>query len=242
MNKAVELPAYQVRQSGRARNVNLTFNPVDGLTIVVPNGFDTRLIPVVLLEQRDWILRQVDKYQFRPRSDAAFRIPQTIRLEANGAEWTLRPKPGQNHAVRISQHRSRVLRLTGDLDDTAAVQRALHRWLKRAARGYLPTRLQAIAERHTLEFDRVTIRLQRSRWGSCSAAGAISLNARLMFLAPDLVDHVLLHELCHTVHLNHGRDFWELVASHEPDYRTRRRRLAASWSAIPDWALSRRAA
>ena len=72
---------------------------------------------------------------------------------------------------------------------------------------------------------RVQIRQQRTRWGSCSARGTISLNAQLMLLEPDLRDYVIVHELCHLTHHNHGPHFWAAVERVLPDYRTRRARL-----------------
>jgi predicted metal-dependent hydrolase len=81
--------------------------------------------------------------------------------------------------------------------------------------------------------------LQRSRWGSCSPKLKISLNASLLFLPPHLVRYVLVHELCHTRHLDHSRRFWSLVARHEPLHKDRRRELAALRYEVPGWVHER---
>ena len=86
-------------------------------------------------------------------------------------------------------------------------------------------------------YDRATIRFQRTRWGSCSSRGTISLNARLMFLRPALVHLVIAHELCHTVHLNHGSGFRSLLESLVPDHRALHRELRDGWRSVPNWAL-----
>ncbi len=125
--------------------------------------------------------------------------------------------------------------VTGDLDDFEACRRALCRWLSRRARRELVPRLAEIAQRHRLEYGRVSVRQQRTRWASCSRRKTISLNARLLFLPPDLVDYVLTHELCHTVEMNHSPRFWTLLGYHDPECRVHRRLLRTAGGSIPTW-------
>ena len=82
----------------------------------------------------------------------------------------------------------------------------------------------------------VQVRLQRTRWGSCSNGGTISLNAALLFVEPPLVRYLFVHELCHLIALNHSRKFWTAVARYEPDFAALDRRLTAAWTEIPLWA------
>jgi predicted metal-dependent hydrolase len=86
-----------------------------------------------------------------------------------------------------------------------------------------------------LSFSRIQIRRQRTRWGSCSATGTISLNVCLMFLDPAVVRYLYVHELCHTRHMNHSPRFWALVEHHEPDSRRLDRQLLRGWQAVPAW-------
>ena len=85
--------------------------------------------------------------------------------------------------------------------------------LRRIAAGYLPQRLKELATRHGFTYSRVTLRDSHSRWGSCSNRGSISLSIYLQLLPSHLSDYVLLHELCHTVEMNHGERFWALMDS-----------------------------
>lgn len=66
----------------------------------------------------------------------------------------------------------------------------------------------------------VTIRDQKTRWGSCSSRGTLSFNYRLVFAPPAVLDYVVVHELCHLTHMNHSKDFWNMVGSVMPDYKT----------------------
>lgn len=64
----------------------------------------------------------------------------------------------------------------------------------------------------------ITVRDQKSRWGSCSSRGTLSFNYRLIFAPPPVLDYVVVHELCHLTHMNHSKDFWDMVASVMPEY------------------------
>ena len=79
------------------------------------------------------------------------------------------------------------------------------------ARDMLPPRLEALAEREGFKYSRCSVRNSHSRWGSCSGKGNISLSIYLVLLADELIDYVLLHELCHTVEMNHGERFWAML-------------------------------
>jgi predicted metal-dependent hydrolase len=96
--------------------------------------------------------------------------------------------------------------------------------------------MRLLAELHGFAPQSLAVRSQRKRWASCSSGATISLNSRLMFLPEQLVRYVLLHELAHTVELNHSARFWATLAHAAPDYRQRDAELREAWRLIPDWA------
>ena len=101
----------------------------------------------------------------------------------------------------------------------------------------LVNRLNYLAQKHGFTYNRVFIRNQKTRWGSCSSRGNISLNDQLLFLPRDTVEYLMVHELCHRRQLNHSRAFWKLVESHCPDYRAHDSLLGRSRNLVPDWFL-----
>ena len=107
--------------------------------------------------------------------------------------------------------------------------------LRRQAARELPERLLSLASHHGLHVSRVSIRNQRSRWGSCSPSGHICLNWRLVLMPERVRDYVLIHELMHLRRLDHSRHFWRLVAHACPDYQNARR-----WLREHKWRLSER--
>ena len=133
-------------------------------------------------------------------------------LPALGVYWGVLYRSAPAAAPRVRDNGASAIVLGGDVSDHPACVSALRRWLMRRARQTLPDCLERVAAETRLDFATVSIRGQRSRWGSCSATGDISLNYQLLFLPPHLLRHVLVHELCHTVELNHSPRFWRTVA------------------------------
>lgn len=108
---------------------------------------------------------------------------------------------------------------------TDAQRAALEKRYIEAAKAYFPKRAAHFAAITGGTYHRITIRDQKTRWGSCSAKGTLSFNWRLMLAPPAVLDYVVVHELCHLTHMNHSKAFWALVESACPDYRTHRKWL-----------------
>jgi predicted metal-dependent hydrolase len=212
-----------------------------GLEVVVPRGFSHRKIPGLLEEKRDWIAsasKRVEAHRQRLESEPA-RSPERILLSAVGEEWIVEYRApigsAAGSAVRAREGSGYRLLVAGDPQDFEACKQAICRWLTRRAREELMPRLSELAAMHGFKYERASIRQQRTRWGSCSRKGSISLNARLLLMPAAVVDYVLLHELCHTVQLNHSPRFWALVERHDPDYKAHKKLMGASAKAMPTW-------
>ncbi|MCH7611712.1 MAG: DUF45 domain-containing protein [Chloroflexi bacterium] len=100
---------------------------------------------------------------------------------------------------------------------------------------YDAPRLKALSVLTESPYAKMHVRAQRSCWGSRSCSGTVSLNLCLLFLAPELLRYLLIHELCHGRHMNHSKRFWKRVARFEPEYRSRDRALTESWRQVPGW-------
>lgn len=169
---------------------------------------------------------------------AAETIPSQIRLAA--IERTLavdyrRTASSEIRAVAVDADR---LIVAGVLDSEQRVARTIQRWVMDLAHVELGRVLGEIADRHGFRFERIQIRRQRTRWGSCSASGTISLNVCAMFQDPAVMRYLLIHELSHTRHMNHSRRFWSQVEALEPDYRRLDRELLQGWQRVPGWMFT----
>jgi predicted metal-dependent hydrolase len=241
------LPFFTLRVSKRARHVRLMVTGEGELVVVVPQRFDRRAIPAILESKRKWIERARARVKARrPSSEAAGCaadvLPPRIVLPALGEEWEVEYRtavarlgpPARRSGVAREAAGGRLV-VTGPAGDEEASRRALIAWLRRRARSFLVPRLEQLALREGMGCGPVTVRHQTSRWASCSPRGAISLNLRLLFLEPALLDHVLIHELCHTRELNHSTRFWALVEARDPAWSVHRRQVREAWRLLPAW-------
>ena len=191
------------------------------------------------------------------------RLPDLIELAALGEVWTVEYRPTASDQVRVTERMQPaapvwpaaaasggagehagahcpdaqgLLLVSGAVDDAEACGKALRRWLSRRAARHLPVLLAEVGREESLSYSKVAVRGQRTRWGSCSTRGVISLNRHLLFVPPRLVRYVILHELCHTVRADHSARFWREVRRREPEVDLLRKELRAAGRRVPAWA------
>ncbi len=225
---------YRVRVSERARRVRLTVTPKDGLVVVVPRGFRGDVGQIVE-SKRSWALRALERVAERRElhvGGAERLMPDVVELRATG----------RLHAVEcVHAARSGVRETaTGGLEvrgpDAESRLAALTRWLDRVARDVLPARAERLAAHHGVHPQRIRVTRARTRWGSCSSRGTVSLNRNLLFLEPTLVDALVMHELAHLRVLDHSPRFWAALSELDPDWQIHRARLRAAGTTVPAWA------
>lgn len=106
------------------------------------------------------------------------------------------------------------------------------RTLAKEAVSYIPERVSFYAGEVGVDYGRITIRNQKSRWGSCSSDGNLNFNCLLMLTPPEVIDYVVVHELCHRREMNHSACFWKEVERVLPDYKIRRKWLKTNGERI----------
>ncbi|OLP17870.1 metal-dependent hydrolase [Leptolyngbya sp. 'hensonii'] len=237
----LNLPSYDVQENRRARNVHLKILPSGSLQVIVPPGFSHDRIPEIVHKKRHWIEKVQKRLQEQRTTlgfDLAAPLPTNIFLRAIAQDWQVHYDQTADPRVILRQGTPSSLILSGSTDQAEVCRVALRQWLADLARMNLIPWLEILSQDMELQFVKATIRGQRTRWGSCSRRKTISLNYKLMFLPPHLVRYVFIHELCHTVHLNHSQKFWELVREKEPDYRQLDQELHNSCCYVPLWVES----
>ena len=234
-------PPCQVREHPRARHVRLRVDPREGLIVTVPPHFDRRRLAAVLAQRADWI-EAVQERQAMLRQAADPKClgmrPQRIGLAAVGRVWTVDYQFTRRRRMALEEHPERLVLLlpqlaSDELDRMVAAY--LKQWLLRCGRRWLSPWVAQLAKQHGFAYRSAQIRNQSSRWGSCSARGVLSLNARLLFCEPATCEYVLIHELTHTVHPDHSPVFWARVAETVPDHRRHQAALKEVWLRLPDW-------
>ncbi len=234
----VEGGDYRIRRSARARNVRLLLSARDGLTVVVPLNFNPRRIPEIVERRRGWI--EINRKRLAEISAAGARtpaaaLPEQIELPALGESWSVDYQPAKTRTVGVTVEQPGRIVVYGAVHDRDACRGVLRLWLQRRTREELVPLLARLAEESGFTFGEVIIRGQKTRWASCSARGTISLSFKLLFLDRDAVRCILLHELCHTVLMNHSPRFWALLGGFEPAYKAINKRMREGWKQVPAW-------
>lgn len=225
-------PAYLVQRSQRARRVRLRICRHRGLQIIIPARFSFNRIPGVLLENKRWIEKNLLRYKV---AEGKSTLPDSMELQATGEVWEITYQTIDDAGLRLKQLSGNQLHVSGDLRDHDAVFKILRRWLQKKAHSHLIPWLVKTSEITHLSYKRAVIRQAKTRWGSCSAHKCISLNAKLLFLPPILVEHVMIHELCHTIHLDHSRRFWDLFENLQVNSRSLQKKLRQAHFTLPTW-------
>lgn len=229
---------YIVKESPRAKYVRIKLSLYEGLVVVVPRGFDHDRIPALVREKIPWIERKSAELAARRESlemEPPGTPPGKLVLRSLDEEWTINYQPQDSSYVTAVERVDNRLIVLGRTANLEACEAVLRLWLRRKALEDIRPWLTGLAGEYGFEVNRVSVRLQRTRWASCSSANNVSLNLKLLFLPRDLVHYVLMHELCHTVHPNHSLEFWNLLGHHLPDYAGRNRALRAAWRYVPAW-------
>lgn len=168
---------------------------------------------------------------------AHLQLPAQIALPAVGEVWQLAYLPTAAASVTLRHAGNGTLRISGAIHQHALCHTALQRWLQRHAKAHLGEWLQRLAADTGLRYTGCCVKGQRSRWGSCSSRGNINLNYKLMLLPPEWVRYVLIHELCHTVEMNHSKRFWAQVTRFEPGYKAIHAQMRGVMGRLPGWVL-----
>ena len=225
--------AYHWRRSPRAKSLQVRITPWQGVEVVIPRHVSRERARAFVIQHRQWI-RDTWTRMREQMVDADLSLPQNIELRAIGEHWQVRYRKREGGRARVTVN-GHVLTVHYDGQHEQAARLALRRWLMERARGYFEDYLPSICRLTGFSFKKLQIRGQSSRWGSCSSRKTLSLNYKLLFLEPELVRYLIIHELAHTRHLDHSARFWRLVEEYEPKYRELDQELGESWRDVPAW-------
>jgi predicted metal-dependent hydrolase len=179
-------------------------------TLIVPADFTTAEIESVLRKKAEWIERQ--REFFRANTGKALRLKRgEVMLFGEIYRWVFKKDSARGVVV---DRESKVIRATGP----AMSDRQREQWLRRFAGEHLRQRVRQLSDKHGFRYGRCFVRSQRTRWGNCSRKRNVSLNWRLVAGPEYVIDYVVLHELVHTLVMDHSHRFWVHLRAVCPDH------------------------
>lgn len=207
-----------LKKTKRARRLSIKVKPFDGVVAVIPYSYSYKTAEKFILEKQEWIKNSLKKMETIEQKrtvfteDTAFcTVWHCLKLEkAKGKRFYTQITDKEIKVKYPSDISIRDERIQ------AGIRKAIERsWLLEAME-ILPAKTKELAKKHGFRYKELKIKNTVSRWGSCSYDNRINLSLHLMRLPEYLIDYVILHELCHTVEKNHGKNFWALLEKVSP--------------------------
>ncbi len=212
---------YKLVKSRRAKYIRIKISAIGELSVVLPWGASEKHAHGFLQKKSQWILRTLENISF----DKSDLFPKHLDLKLLNEYWSVEYIKSEDDAIQLKQISNNHLEIKGNIDDWEFVKNTINKWCKVKAKTLFREMLESLAEEHGFHFNRLSVRSQKTRWGSCSTAKNINLNSKLLFMPENVVEYVMIHELCHTIEMNHSSNFWRLVEDCDSDYRDNRKQL-----------------
>lgn len=213
--------SYTLKRSGKRRSIGLRINDL-GLTVSMPLNASESWLHEVLQIRASWVVEKLAGWQ--ERKPLAQEWADGAPIPYLGEQLTLRVIASTSAAVTRQHQDELQVSFRGEITPLR-VERAVSLWYRRQALKLFAARVAHYAPQLGVTPREIRLSVAKTRWGCCTASGAIRLNVQLIKLPLYLVDYVVVHELAHLCEMNHSAAFWAVVASACPDYLKLRREL-----------------
>ncbi len=213
--------SYTLKLGPRCRHARLEVARETGLTAVIPRRYNLKKLPAFLEANKRWIIQTLKKYGTEPSPPLQATHPANHIPYLGKYLELVRDGDGLS-PVRIAGD---TLVLSSGLFESGMLAPVLEDWYRREAARIIKERVEKNGKLMGLSYNRIAIKVMRSRWGSCSVKGNLNFNWKLILMPEAVIDYVIIHELTHLKEMNHSKKFWALVAKECPDWRERRKWL-----------------
>ncbi len=214
MSKLINLPhigIIKITKKRGIRRMTLSLRPFKPVNVTIPYSVSYNSAIAFVQEKEEWILKTQKKLSETKDNRTKFNLKTKFKTK----ERELVLIHSNKTKIHITDTQIKVEYKNESEFQTLEMQDYIRKGIIEAlrfeAKKYLPQRTEYLANMHNFKFNKVSVRNASTRWGSCSGKNNISLNIHLMRLPQHLIDYIILHELCHTVEKNHGKNFWALL-------------------------------
>lgn len=212
---------YAVYVSSWAKRISLKVSPPDKVSLTIPHRRYLQQGQRHLMTKSDWLMGELNRYKVDKFSGLANGSTITILDE----ELTVNYQMASSTEPNIVEKSGEFQVFVPGHSDELVIGEFISQYLRKQYAPLIKSRVAELASELGYKYGKITIRDQSTRWGSCSSKKNLNFNWRLIFAPREVMDYVIIHELAHTVHLNHSQRFWSLVERDCPEYRKCKRWL-----------------
>jgi predicted metal-dependent hydrolase len=207
---------YTLKRSTRARYARLEVSPEHGLTIIIPAFDNLNHVRQLLEEKRRWIIEKLEKYSSATTSNKPGLGSDTVPYL--GCNMKIEKRPGDTESVSLDRENSKLRVIPGP----DGLRSTIERWYRTEAKMKITRIVEEKSRFMGLSYQRITIKGQKTLWGSCSKKHNLNFNWRLLMAPEPIIDYVVVHELAHLKVMSHSKRFWQTVGKYCPDWRIHR--------------------
>ena len=208
--------AFTHKTHPRSRSIKIRIEPDGEVVVVTPKFVSKRKINKFVERSEAWINQHLTKLKQRK----SFGETEN-ELMIFGKKYQKIIELNQLNKIGVKITENKIV-INPIENSSEKVSNEITRFLKSTAEKYILPRTKQLAEKMILKFNRVSLRQQKTRWGSCSSKKNLNFNWRLVHCSPQVIDYVIIHELAHLAHMNHSQKFWKFVEIFDPEYRKHR--------------------
>jgi predicted metal-dependent hydrolase len=214
---------YTIKKHKSAKSLKIKIDS-NGIVVVVSPPYIPRFVLNQFVNKnKDWILKHTEKQKNKPKLNSKDSVHIFGKKYDKKLDFSLTKKIGiyihSNNLVFNPTSQPQLDSQENKEKWNNKFQEKLDTFLKSTASHYIIARTHKIAEKMNLTFNKITLKKQKTRWGSCSSQKNLNFNWQLVHFEPKIIDYVIIHELSHLVNMNHSKKFWDLVAQYDPEYK-----------------------
>lgn len=191
------------------KNISVKINGNKEICVYAPIGISYDYIEELLKSKENWIIKNIKKVDTNNLNDGTYIIYR-------GRNFL---KIVEESIIEEIVKKDDLIIIRSKSTDILYVNDLISRWYLKNANNVILNRVNTLSSKYNMLPSKVLIRNQKSRWGSCNSRREIRLNWRLVLMPDDVMDYIIIHELCHLKHLNHSNSFWSLVHKLDPDFQ-----------------------
>lgn len=227
----IETPSFQysIRRSQRAKKTRIIVSP-EKIEVVAPNRVSTNKIHAFVLSQQKWVVsaQQKIKEKHPDKSREPIIYKDEVEIFCRGKKTTIKVKTTLSNKLSIEAGQGQQQIIVNvpvgvdEKDQSELIKASLISWMKIQAKNEVIKCVELHAEKFQLYPRFIRVKTQKSRWGSCGIHNDININWLLILAPPQVLEYVVVHEICHIKERNHSVRFWDLVEAHLPEYKAQR--------------------